>query len=238
MAGCRGRPVLDLSYSYLGAAGSQRCLLLWLEAWHIHLYKGLILTGKVRQQLIQVCSHVVTVKQMMAIHDLREKTLLEVSMESVTFGRATLGSAVLLSSARVNISWMVKTYQLLNCCPISPVLSYIQSSLYTLLVFIHAFPMELKDQMLGELVCRNSRVGPNLGQGCVLLKLSCPLSCILIGFYLFSNSASEIKPKPLPSVSGLQLLLLFQSAGKCFLVQIYSVNQYEPLTVTCVLIIS
>lgn len=51
MAGCRGRPVLDLGYSYLGAAGSQRWLLLWLEVWHFHVYKGLILMGKIRQQL-------------------------------------------------------------------------------------------------------------------------------------------------------------------------------------------
>lgn len=50
-AGCRRRPVLDLSYSYLGAAGARRWLLLWLEVRHFHIYKGFILMGKVRQQL-------------------------------------------------------------------------------------------------------------------------------------------------------------------------------------------
>lgn len=49
-----------------------------------------------------------------------------------------------------------------------------------------------KHQMLGDLVRRDFRVRPNLGQGCVLLKLPYPLACSLIGFYLFSNSASEI----------------------------------------------
>lgn len=80
---------------------------------------------------------------MMATRELREKTLLEAGEESVASRRAALGSALPVSSSRVNIRWMEKTYQLLNHCSISPALNFMQSPLYTLLVFTYAFLKEL-----------------------------------------------------------------------------------------------
>lgn len=54
-----------------------------------------------------------------------------------------LYSAVPVSSSIDNINWMEKNYQLLNRCPVSPVLNFMQLSLYTILVFTCAFLMEL-----------------------------------------------------------------------------------------------
>lgn len=48
---------------------------------------------------------------MMATRELREKALLGVGKESVTSGRAALGSALSVSSSRVDIRWMEKSYQ-------------------------------------------------------------------------------------------------------------------------------
>lgn len=80
---------------------------------------------------------------MMATREPREKPLLKVVKESIASGRAILGSAVLVCSSRVTISWMEKNYHLLNHCPISPTLNFMRLSLYTLLLFTHAFLMEL-----------------------------------------------------------------------------------------------
>lgn len=55
--------------------------------------------------------------------------------------------------------------------------------------------------------------------------------------FFFNIEKSQSEMNPLPPVLGLQIFLPFRISGKCYLVQIYSVNQDKSVTVTSVLTI-
>lgn len=75
-------------------------------------------------------------------------------------------------------------------------MNFIQSSVYALHVFTHAFLMELnvyKGQILGG-GCVKTEQDPDL-EKIVLHKLPCPLACDLIGFIFFPKVPQKYSHK-------------------------------------------